>query len=332
MSAFRVVRSEDFPGETLPRTNPATEGAGVLTTLNSAKVINPYLSWLMSRHCAPTTLRTARWVLHHVAHAIGKSLLDATPDDLDRWMALRAREVNSATLRNQATYVKSYYRWAVQHDFLELDPTRRLALPRATRRRPRPIPEDRLAAALDAADPMMLAILCLAALAGLRACEIAGLDWSEVTLAGEQPEMRIVGKGGHEDVVEVSPELAEVLAALPGLRRGPVIRRLDGMPGHVHPTRISQMANRFLREQGIPDNLHSLRHRFVTAVYRATKDLRVSQEAARHAAPSTTALYAGVARSGVREAICAAGAVGLARAPDGRVKLVRKPASAGGRR
>jgi integrase len=56
---------------------------------------------------------------------------------------------------------------------------------------PRPIGDDRLAAAMAAADPEMTAILALAAFAGLRAIEIAKLDWAEVGIGQRRPHLRV---------------------------------------------------------------------------------------------------------------------------------------------
>lgn len=279
----------------------------MVTALASARVIGDYLSALRARKCSTTTLRTAKSVLHGLAARAPRPILELDTDDLQAWQERRAAVLNTGTLRTQASYIINFYRWALRHDLITEDPTRLMQLPRAPRRRPRPMRDEHIQTALDAADDLMRAVLCLAALAGLRACEVARLDWTEVWL-GENPQLRVVGKGGHEDTVDISPQLAEVLRALPGShRRGPVIPRLDGMPGHNTATRISQMANRHLRACGITDTYHALRHRFVTAVYQYRKDLRAAQEAARHASPTTTAGYAAIAKQDVTAAIFSAG-------------------------
>jgi integrase len=283
----------------------------MVTALASARDINKYLDALKARKKSKTTIRTARSVLHLFAAITRVPILEATPDDVERWQRSRAATVGTAALRTQGSYVKGYYRWAVRHGLREDDPTTLMDLPRAPRRRPRPIREALLRQAIDEADPVMRAILCLAAMAGLRACEIASLDWSEVWL-GDSPEMRVVGKGGHTDMVPCSPQLVEVLQAVRRrVRRGPVIPRADGAPGHNTPVRISQMANRYLRSLDIDEyTLHSLRHRFVTKAYLHGRDLRAAQEAARHASPTTTAGYTAVGGEAVRGAVNAAGDVG----------------------
>jgi len=281
----------------------------MVTALASARDINRYLDALRARKRSKTTLRTARSVLNLFAAITAVPILDTTPDDVEQWMRVRSAAVGTAALRTQGSYVRGYFRWAVRHGLRDDDPTLLMDLPRAPRRRPRPIRENTLKEAVDGADPVMRAVLCLAAFAGLRACEIAALDWSEVWL-GDHPQMRVVGKGGHEDTIDVSPQLVEALLAVRRVRRsGPVIQRLDGKPGNNTPVRISQMANRYLRSLGIEDTLHALRHRFVTKAYAHAKDLRAAQEAARHASPTTTAGYAAVGEEAVRDAILHAGEI-----------------------
>jgi len=68
--------------------------------------------------------------------------------------------------------------------------------------------------------------------------------------------------------------------------------RLDSEPGPLAPGRISQLASAHLSSLGIHATLHQLRHRFLTEVYRETKDLRLTQELAGHSSPTTTAGYA----------------------------------------
>lgn len=79
-------------------------------------------------------------------------------------------------------------------------------------------------------------------------------------------------------------------------KRGPVIRRLDGNHGAVSPSLVSTVANKHLHDLGIPDTLHSLRHRAATELYRHTKDIRLVGDILGHASPATTAIYAAWSR------------------------------------
>jgi integrase len=105
--------------------------------------------------------------------------------------------------------------------------------------------------------------------------------------------MLVTGKGGNQRTVPLHPKVREALSMLPADDGLYVIPRMDGWKDrHLHPGRISGMINEYLHEMGIPDTAHSLRHRFGTDFYRASKDIRLTQEIMGHSSPTTTATYA----------------------------------------
>ena len=134
------------------------------------------------------------------------------------------------------------------------------------------------------------AILALSAFAGLRAGEIAALDWSDVNLSRKTILVR-KGKGTKYRVVGASAPAREALEALPH-RTGVVIPRRDRQLGPNDPHQISKRATALLGGRAAGFTLHQLRHRFATVAYRGTHDLRAVQEALGHESPKTTALYA----------------------------------------
>ncbi len=230
----------------------------------------------------------------------GQPILYLDHQDLQRWQTERAAVVKPQTLRSEMSAVRSFFRWAVREELLDVDPTARLDMPKVGRRLPRPITQQKYAMALERADLDMRVILGLAGWAGLRACEIARLDWRDVDL--EERSLRVVGKGDKEAVVPMPVVLAELLRELP-YRRGPVVRRRDGRDDHNLPHTISHRAGIYLHSIGLTESLHQLRHMFGTQILRATKDLRVAQEALRHASPATTAIYTLVNVDDVRSAV-----------------------------
>jgi integrase len=84
---------------------------------------------------------------------------------------------------------------------------------------------------------------------------------------------------------------------------GWVFRRADGRPGPNSPAVVSKVANTHLRDCGTDATLHQLRHRFASALYAQTQDLRLVQEMLGHASPETTAGYAAWNRTGASEAV-----------------------------
>lgn len=144
-------------------------------------------------------------------------------------------------------------------------------------------------------------MILLSLRAGLRACEIAGLDWSMVTdpkgRIGGVIELRdaIAKKGGGRRI-PIHPELKTALCQLapPADRAGPIIRSLRG--GFMKPNSVVNWFVRAYREIGADGcSSHSGRRTFVTtaarAAHRAGASLRDVQLLAGHRSIETTQAY-----------------------------------------
>ena len=273
--------------------------------------VRRHLEHLRLRNLRRTTVYNRERALARLAAWAQGPILRLSEDDLLRWQAQRAAEIQPEPRRTELSHARQFYGWAVAERRIKTDPSLRVPLPRVARGLPRPIGDGKLAAALEGADADTRAILALAAFAGLRAHEIAGLNWAEVGAEDLMPHLRILdGKGGHGRLVPISAALADVLTDLPN-RRGPVVRRLDGLPGPCPAHRISGRANDYLHEVGITETLHQLRHRFASTTYQSCRDIRAVQELLGHASPTTTSRYAAVASGVAIDAVNAAGALRL---------------------
>jgi integrase/recombinase XerC len=272
-------------------------------TSNGEAVIDRHIDYMQVRGLSPLTIRARLSALRRLSEHLGAPILYASRDDLLTWLHRRVEGVSAGTRRNDISHLKAFYDWCVTERLLAHSPAERLPTPRAPHYLPRPMSEARFASALAAADPQTRAILALAGFVGLRACEIARLDWAEVDL--DERVLRVAcGKGGRARVVRISDPLAATLRALEW-RTGPVIRS-PRAPGYCSPNAITKRATRHLQEQGIPDRLHALRHRFATAALAGTGDLRAVSEAMGHASMNTTAIYARASASSVEAVVIAA--------------------------
>jgi len=270
-------------------------------------VVLRHLEWCQMRNLSPLTIRARRLALDRLARTIRGPVLYATHAQLSEWQLVRSRIVAPATRRTELSTVRAFYRWCVTEEYIPVDPTLRLAMPKVAQRFPRPIPDDRLAAALDAGEPYTRAIIGLAAFAGLRAVEVARLDWAEVDLEADQPILMVArGKGDRPRMVPLSPVIVEILTALP-YRHGPVIPRRDLLGGNNSANAITKVASRHLKACGFPERLHSGRHRFATAAYRGTLDIRAVQSLLGHSSPTTTSVYAAASDGAAAAAADAAG-------------------------
>lgn len=278
-----------------------------MTTQETEGAVRLHLRHMHVRGLTPQSIYNRSRALARLSKHVGGPILYLDEPTLRAWQDARSDQLDPASRRGELSNVREFYRWAVVEGLRDTDPTTRLPMPRAPRRHPRPMADAALARVMALADPATAAILGLGAFCGLRACEIARLDWSEVDLDAVAPSVHVTkGKGGHSRTVPMSPVIVGLLRALPE-RHGPVIRRLDGKASHVAAHGISSRANRFLHEHGVTDTLHQTRHRFVTAAYQSCQDLRACQELAGHANPSTTALYAAAASNVAHDAVMAAG-------------------------
>jgi integrase/recombinase XerD len=147
------------------------------------------------------------------------------------------------------------------------------------------------------------ALVTLSFKAGLRACEIAGLDWSMVL----GPDGRIgnsievagdIAKNGRGRRLPLHPELKSVLSSLHvnqcHPRSGPVIRSQQG--DHMTPKSVVNLFRDLYRGVGLEGcSSHSGRRTFITRaariVSRAGGSLRDVQELAGHRSLNMTERY-----------------------------------------
>lgn len=141
--------------------------------------------------------------------------------------------------------------------------------------------------------------------AGLRAGEMVALRVGDCDL--EEGEPRLLVRGGkyraadHVDPQPIPEDLARELRAATGgaPARWFVLRKLDGA-GYT-TQRIRQLVRGAYDQVRIRRvyTLHSLRHRYGTDIYRATRDHLLTQRLVRHKRSATTDLYVHLSESEV---------------------------------
>jgi len=249
-----------------------------------------YLDHLRRRNLRPTyidaqmrTLRRVEAFLEPEIHVV-----DATTEDLERY--LDSHDQSAGSRATEIAHLRAYFHWAHDEGLTLDDPARRITKPKQRRALPRPIPDDKIAQALEHAPDDVAPILYLALYAGLRACEIAQLRAEDISL--DPPLIFIMeSKGGGMSSVPLAPQLEQALRRYPLPRRGWLFPRLDGKPGHHSRVRIGQLANQYLHSVGVDQTLHQWRHAYGSHLQRLTGNLRLVQELMRHQSPNSTAIY-----------------------------------------
>ncbi len=267
------------PGKALPLRDDPLDPA-------ERRTVDLFVVHLRYRNLADATIEHYRRTIRHLRDTLG-------PLDTVDIAALETYLMRFApnTRRSEMCRLKNFYRWARSTGHLPADPTVALVSPRVPECLPRPISETDLRRALHTSPRVVRICLLLAGWAGLRAAEIAALSVEDLRF-DDEPEVRIAeSKGRHEDLIPLSPWLASQLLACELPSAGWLFPKRGDYTVHRDRSSISSSACRHLHTLGIPGGLHSLRFRFATQSYRATRELYVTQALMRHRDPASTVRY-----------------------------------------
>jgi integrase/recombinase XerD len=212
--------------------------------------------------------------------------------------------VAPATLQRKVACLRSFHRHLRREDLIETDPTAHIRAPRQSRRLPKVLTREEVAALLEqptGTDPAALrdrALLELMYACGLRASEAVDLDVGDVDL--EHALLRARGKGSKERLVPIGSQA--VRAVIHYLQRG-----RPKLVGPRHEKRLFvnhrgqgltrqglyKIVQRHAGTAGLADKMspHTLRHTFATHLLAGGCDLRAVQEMLGHADIATTQLY-----------------------------------------
>jgi site-specific recombinase XerD len=248
-----------------------------------------------------------RYTLMDLAvHFGGKPLNRLTVSTIDEWFASMGA-IAPTTRRVRRSAVVMFTRWLHTTKRIKVDPMvgyPKVSLPR---RVPVTLPEADVAKLLNwqPDDPRALAIIWLMVGMGCRCIEVSNLDLDDYD--ARAGTLRIVGKFGHERILPVTAEVAEVLDAYlddVGRVPGPLIRgREKGNSGaanydRLSPTTISDYVNRWMKGAKVKarsydgKSAHGLRRTAATDVMeRSGRDIQLVQAMLGHARIETTTAY-----------------------------------------
>ena len=151
-----------------------------------------------------------------------RRLADDFPDR-DPWTLTRTELVDwlagwswsRETRRSYRSSLRSFYGWGMAAGLVVVSPA--VTLPPITPERglPRPVPSERLEAAIAAADPRVHLALLLLAETGIRRAELAATHTDDLLQDCNGWSLRVVGKGRRERRVPIGCALGELLTLVP---------------------------------------------------------------------------------------------------------------------
>ncbi len=274
--------------------------------------IERFLAYLETeRRASLHTLKAYRVDLEQYAShlaAAGEPLVPSSPARVRAFLSQAAGAAGAVSLARKLSAIRSLYRFLVREGLASANPARAVATPRRPKRLPEVLPEDEVAALVEAprlAVPLEQrdrAFLELLYGSGLRVSELTGLDVGDADLGsglvrvlGKRRKERIVpfGKPAAEAVRRYLAEARPILAAGPERARGGEALFLNHRGGRLTSRSVARRLDGWTLRAGLPRHVHPhvLRHCFATHLLGNGADLRGIQELLGHASLSTTQRY-----------------------------------------
>lgn len=262
--------------------------------------LDGWITWLIASGTSAATRKTRRAHVRRIA----RELESGHPRDITdaQLLAILGRpEYSMEHRRGLRASLASFYRWCVEQNVVEVDPTLTLPHIRAALGAPKPATDDIWRALLEQADPRTALMARLACEAGLRRAEVAQVHSDDVNAGIGGAELIVHGKGSKQRVVPITVTLAAAIQAYCPFGGFLFPGKIDG---HMSADRVGHLVSRMMPTGW---SIHKLRHRYASRGYAGTGNLRAVQEALGHASVATTQRYTAVSSMEIRSVSEAAG-------------------------
>lgn len=257
-----------------------------------AESINLWLDSLKAAGYSPNTISTRRCQMSALSRALEGDPRDVEGDDLLAHFA--AKDWKPETRKGAKNACVSYFRWLKASGRSEADPSEFLPTVKRPEPHPRPCPDVVILAALRKATDGERLMLRLGAECGLRRFEIAKVHSRDVMRDLVGWSLVVVGKGDKQRIVPIGDDLALLIRSANGYL-------FPGRwSGHVESSYVGRHLSDLL---GDGWTAHSLRHRYATTTYAATRDLLLVSKLLGHASVETTQRYIAMPDDRLRAAV-----------------------------
>ncbi len=280
-------------------------------------------SWLLAVESAgrsPATLASYRDAVTRLAEAVGNPPVEqVAADDVRRWLAeMRRRGLSANTLSSRFRGARRFFGWVEAEGLIAASPMQRLEAPKVPLTEPPGYSDDELRRLVNSCDTRTptgardRAIFLTLYGTGLRASELIQLRKDDVMKRGAGQVLRVLGKGGRERLISLTPTVREAIA-LYLLRRGedddPALWL--GERGPLCTSGVRQICQRRGRQAGVGNcHPHRFRNTALSAMLDAGMDRGAVMRIAGHATEAMLRRYTGYAEQRrANEALQAAGHV-----------------------
>lgn len=254
-----------------------------------------------SRHSQATITERER-----ILHTLPKSPLEMTRDEMHEWWDGRLTRPDgmpraTSSLSQEQSHIRRFFRWAMREGLVNHNAADWLPDDlRTSKPAVKPVQEGDLFKLMDDAPESMRRMIALAAMAGLRAVEVAAVRWEDIDRANGVLWIAI-SKGNKGRSVPLSSGLLASLGE-PGV--GLIIGKA------MTAKAVSQAIGRYMRSKGVDFTAHKLRARYATRFLEATGDLKAAADALGHADLTSIGRYVVASSDTMRRGAEAAGRIG----------------------
>ncbi len=223
---------------------------------------------------------------------------------IDRFVSFRLKKksrknkgmtIARSTVNTEIKAIKRFFSRAVELEYLDQSPAKKIKLLRTINKHPRFFTEREVALILtDESDEWTRDAYLILLYTGMRIGELVNLEWEDIDFEGRKIVVRPKDfwkpKGMEERIIPMHPVLFQLLVNKPRASRWAFIKQ-DGEKLNVHS--LECKFRRQLSRLGLTyANLHTWRHTFASHLMMRSGNIRAVQKLLGHKSIRTTEVYA----------------------------------------
>jgi len=274
-----------------------------LTAPAAPKHLNDFVAYLGSKNSSYHTVSNyTRDILSFLKY-IKSEVSQVTHQELQNFISEQhLKGLSPASLRRKLSSIRSFYKFLLDRDLVNLNPAEGIRLPKLEKKLPKVLDVDQMSGLLnrnEQTEDLLIrdfAMFELMYSSGLRVSEISGLDISMLKL--EEGMVKVLGKGSKQRIVPVGNLALKALDKWLKIRPNMLKEYSEALFIGKNGTRlgvrsIQKRLDRLGKIKHLEQHVspHMLRHSFASHMLESSGDLRAVQEMLGHSDISTTQIY-----------------------------------------
>ena len=272
-------------------------------------VLDEFLKYLqLEKRYSPHTIRAYQVDLSQfqvfLTEAYNSTLIKADHVMSRSWLVqMLEYGISPRTVHRKITALKTFYKFLLKEEKLQIDPTLKIVLPKMTKKLPHFVEQEQMNVLLDdlpfekgyegSRDKLILELFYST---GMRQSELIDVKIDHIDFSSGL--IKVIGKRNKERLIPLTNELSQKINAFMNLRNelpnseSPfLLLTLKGKK--LYPSLIYRMVNHYLGKVTSLDKKspHVLRHTFATHMLNNGADLNAIKELLGHASLSATQVY-----------------------------------------